>query len=51
MDDLDLAVPNRDSNNVSILLGNGDGTFDSANNFAVGEGPMSIAVEDFDGDG
>ena len=24
---LDLAVPNPNSNNVSILLGNGDGTF------------------------
>ena len=33
---LDLAVANQDSDNVSILLGNGTGTFGtSATNFAV----------------
>ena len=34
---LDLAVANYFSNSVSILLGNGDGTFGTANNFAVGD--------------
>ena len=49
---LDLAVANGASNNVSILLGNGDGTFGTpATNFAVGEGPASVAVGDFNGDG
>jgi Concanavalin A-like lectin/glucanases superfamily/FG-GAP-like repeat/PKD domain/Cadherin domain/RTX calcium-binding nonapeptide repeat (4 copies)/FG-GAP repeat len=37
--------------NVSVLLGNGDGTFQSAVNFAAGSGPHSVAVGDFNGDG
>src|SRR5437588_9731442 len=32
----DLAVANNGSNNVSVLLGNGDGTFQAATNFGVG---------------
>jgi hypothetical protein len=36
---------------VSILLGNGDGTFQPAQNYAVGHGPGSLAVGDFNGDG
>jgi uncharacterized repeat protein (TIGR01451 family) len=49
---LDLAVANSDSNNVSILLGNGDGTFQATRNFdAGGAGGSSLAVADFNGDG
>jgi len=50
---LDLAVTNHRSDNVTILLGNGDGTFTPASGspIAVGNKPISIAVEDFDGDG
>ena len=48
--DLDLAVANFDSNNVSILLGNGEGSFGPANNFGAGIGPRSIAVGDFNED-
>jgi hypothetical protein len=48
---LDLAVANEFSNNVSVLLGNGDGTFQYAPNFAVGTGPVSLAMGDFNGDG
>ena len=33
---LDLAVANVNSDNVSILLGNGTGLFGTATNFAVG---------------
>ena len=47
----DLAVKNENSGNVSILLGNGDGTFAAAVNFAVGTEPWSVAVGDFNGDG
>jgi hypothetical protein len=36
---------------VSILLGNGDGTFEPAQDFAVGGGPLSVTVGDFNGDG
>jgi hypothetical protein len=48
----DLAVANQNSDNVSILLGNGDGTFVTtpALTFGVGDRPVSVAVGDFDGD-
>jgi|GEM_PF-1521414 len=47
----DLAVANRDSFTVSILLGRGDGTFQPAVNYFTGPNPASIAVGDFNGDG
>jgi uncharacterized repeat protein (TIGR01451 family) len=48
----DLAVLNRGSGNVSILLANGDGTFQPAMNFDVGiASPASIFAADFNGDG
>ena len=37
--------------NVSVLPGNGDGTFAAATHFAVGSGPNSVTVGDFNGDG
>jgi len=40
-----------DPGGVSILLGNGDGTFKPAINFAVGNNPSLVAVGDFDNDG
>jgi uncharacterized repeat protein (TIGR01451 family) len=48
---LDIAVANTGSSNVSILLGNGDGTFQPAVNFSAGNNPSAIAVGDFNGDG
>jgi hypothetical protein len=36
---------------VSILLGNGDGTFQTHVDYAVGNYPTSVAVSDFNGDG
>jgi hypothetical protein len=36
---------------VSVLLGNGNGTFHSAVNFGVGSTPVSVAVADVNGDG
>ena len=47
---LDLAVTNFGSNNVSILLGNGTGSFGTATNFTAGTEPISVAVGDFNGD-
>ena len=44
---LDIAVANFGSNNVSILLGNGTGTFGTATNFAAGTGPTSVGVGNF----
>src|ERR1700675_2226369 len=51
-DKLDLAVANSGSGNVSILLGNGDGTFQAAVNFdaAIGS-PVSLSTGDFNNDG
>jgi hypothetical protein len=36
---------------VTVLLGNGDGTIRASSHYQVGNGPMSVAVGDFDGDG
>jgi hypothetical protein len=47
----DLAVANKLSNNVSVLLGNGDGSFQHTQHFGVGKSPWSVAVGDFNGDG
>jgi hypothetical protein len=48
---VDLAVVNESSDNVSVFLSNGDGTFQAAVNYSVASLPMSIAVGDFNGDG
>ncbi len=48
---LDVVAANQGSNNISVLLGNGDGTFKSAQNTAVGQSPDSLAVGDFNRDG
>ena len=49
----DLAVTNFGSGTVSILLGNGDGTFTQTliPTVAVGTNPYGVAVGDFNGDG
>src|SRR6266851_5495480 len=46
----DLAVVNPMSQDVSVLLGNGDGSFQVAQNFPTGFAPGSVAVGDFNGD-
>ncbi len=46
----DLAVANYDSNSVSVLLGNGDGTFSPHVTFAVGSQPDAVVIADFNGD-
>jgi hypothetical protein len=48
---LDLAVANFGSANVSILLGSASGVFGTQTTFAVGTNPISIAVGDFIGNG
>src|SRR3989442_1125596 len=47
----DLVVANLDSHDVSVLLGNGDGTFRAAGNHGAGMEPVSVAVGDFNRDG
>jgi hypothetical protein len=50
---VDMAVANANDNTVSILLGNGDGTFTPATNSPVPVGgfPFFLAVADFNNDG
>ena len=48
---IDLAVANYGDNTVSILLGNGDGTFTLQSLIAVGVNPEWLAVGDFNEDG
>ena len=48
---LDLATANYTDNAVSILLGDGTGSFGAATNFSVGNSPYSVAVGDFNSDG
>ena len=49
--DLDLVVVNDDNDNVSVLLGKGDGTFAAKTDYPVGENPQSLAVQNYDTDG
>ena len=48
---LDLAMANQNDGTVSILLGNGDGTFQPPANVGGFITPTWIAVGDFNGDG
>jgi hypothetical protein len=50
-DDMDLAVANRNSNNIGILLNNGDATFAAPSNFATDTTPVYVYSADFDADG
>lgn len=47
----DLAVVNTLGNNISVLLGKGNGDFNLPINFAVQENPHALVVNDFNGDG
>lgn len=47
----DLVVGNIDTASLSVLLGNGDGTFDAPPQISVGPYPRGVAVLDADGDG
>jgi hypothetical protein len=52
----DLVIANRNSRNVSLMLGNGsagtgDGTFAGALAYPVGDAPRSVTTGDFNGDG
>ncbi len=54
---VDIAVADQgesatgDDGGVSILVGNGDGTFQAARQFPAGKNPISIAAADLDGNG
>ena len=46
----DIVTANFQNNNVSVFLGNGDGTFETAVNYAVRTAPWPIAIGDLNGD-
>src|SRR5262249_49528435 len=54
---LDLVVANNGSypfytdGDVSVLLGNGDGSFQAPLSYHAGESPYAVVVDDFNGDG
>ena len=48
---LDLALAQANSNAVTVLLGNGDGSFQPGVNYTVGNGPARLVLGDFNGDG
>ncbi len=48
---VDLVVANVFSNDVSVLLSNGDGTFRGQQRYAVGASPVAVVVRDVNGDG
>lgn len=48
---IDLAVADQGSNDVAVLLGNGDGTFQAASFFPVGSSPAELTAADLNGDG
>jgi len=48
---LDLAVANETADTVSVLLGNGNGTFQTKVDDAVGSQPLSVTTGDLNGDG
>ena len=47
----DLVTANSTANTVSVLLGNGDGTFGANKDYDVGTKPVAVAVGDFNNDG
>lgn len=47
---IDLLVANQNSNDVSVLFGNGSGSFSTPVNYGVGNSPWSIELADFNND-
>ena len=50
-DNMDVVTANLNANSISVFLGNGDGTFESSNQFPIeGINPISISVNNFNAD-
>jgi hypothetical protein len=47
----DVVVANFSDNDVTVFVGNGDGTFQQPANYNTGTGPSSVAIGDVNGDG
>jgi Ca2+-binding RTX toxin-like protein len=48
---LDIVTANKGTHNISILTGNGDGTFNSAIDTSVGTAPTAVVFSDLNADG
>ncbi len=48
---VDLVTANYTGNNISVLLGDGLGSFSAPENYATGLNPVSVVLGDFTGDG
>jgi hypothetical protein len=48
---IDLVTSNFSDNTISVLMGNGNGTFQPALSYLVGTSPQALAVGDLNGDG
>jgi hypothetical protein len=48
---LDIVTANYFGNSVSVLLGNGDGTFTGHVDYSVGSAPQAVVAADLNGDG
>jgi hypothetical protein len=48
---LGIVTANHGGESVSVLLSNGDGTFEAAQEYLSGTGPEAVAVGDFTGNG
>ena len=46
-----MAVTNFNGNDISVIVGNGDGTFANQTRFEAGSGPNIITLGDLDSDG
>jgi FG-GAP-like repeat len=47
----DVVTVNFDSNDISVLVGRGDGTLAAQQRFDVGADPLALVVADLTGDG
>lgn len=48
---LDIAISNYNAHIVHVLLGNGDGSFQTPSAYATGNNPQAMSTGDFNGDG
>jgi flagellin-like hook-associated protein FlgL len=48
---LDIVTADNDDDSVSVIIGNGDGTFRARTTVAVGSVPIAVALGDLNGDG
>ncbi|MBR0828506.1 VCBS repeat-containing protein [Bradyrhizobium manausense] len=47
----DIVTANANDNTVSVLLNNGNGSFQTQTTYGTGPGPLSVAIGDLNGDG